>query len=376
MLFVRAIKCTAASFILAFSLTSFAVAKTVDEPAAVIMFKSSRVTNEIVFSATKTMTRMHKSISKSFDLVVRKISVGDNPGEDDEYLNSKFQGIKQGLAYSLQKPKIQMQPFFEYEITMDIKDDGNGNHLQFYLPLIDFRELGETSIYTVDDANITINRLTALIQKINEVLPSDYARLSGFINPQEIPLQSTKEFNQLTLTHAEDSKALLQSLIFLNHIIRRDLNQVLNLAKLAANGKHTEAELHDLNNQYLDMCNTVYSDLRSEGSNPFQNINLFHDIVLNFELDGKTYEYFFPKINLAGLNLKEDNILNLDAAVLSLKHLSVANFWLMNWLITGTTRLSDINQNNLQNILSNMPIEPKVRELMEEQLSNRGIEKA
>ncbi|MCW8408816.1 hypothetical protein OQJ13_07510 [Legionella sp. PATHC035] len=363
----RTFKLIGASFLLAFFSLSFAGKNNEVEPAAVITFNNPGVAKLIVFAAYKTITHMDKPIYKLLNLAEKSIAEADSTTTDFDYLNLKFQAKKQEISDVLLKSKISMSSLFRHEMAIEIKEDGFGNHLMFFVPAIDFSDLLRNSISSVDEANKTIAQLAVLIQKIDNALPSttSHDQLNKFTNPEALPQLSSNEMSRLTIMHAEDSRAILKTLIALEQNIKSELHKLLALAQLAANGKHTEQEMEVLDNEYGQRCWLIFMSVLSDDYNPLRNIRLFHDISLNFEMNGKTREYFFPQIDLVSLNLDTDNILYIDAAILSIRHTIFAITWMIDWSITGSTRLSEIDRNDLLKTISLVHLDPKLIVVLE-----------
>lgn len=361
----RTFKWIGASFFFAFFSLSFAGKNSGVEPAAVITFNNPA--KLIVYSAYKTITHLDKPLDKLLNLAMKSITEADSPSTDFDYLNLKFQAKKQEIAQVLYKSRILMPPLFRYEIGIEIKEDGFGNHVMFDVPSIDFSVLLLGNIRSVNSANNAMNQLAVLIQKIESLLPSDtsMSQLNKFTKPQVLQHPSVNEMSRLTIMHAEDGRAILKTLIALQQNMKMELQQLVDLAQLAANGTHTEQELEVLDNEYGQKCWSVFMSTFSDEYNPLKNIKLFHDITLNFEMNGKTREYFFPQIDLATLNLDTDNILDIEASAISIRHIIFAMTWIMDWSITGTTRLSEIDNHSPFKTISLLHLDPRLMVLLE-----------
>ncbi|TAL58644.1 MAG: hypothetical protein EPN84_12580, partial [Legionella sp.] len=274
MVLFRTIQCIGASILLTYCSFGFAGKKNNIEPAAVITFNSTSASKEMVYSAYKTTTRMTKTIRKLFYLACRVIAESSSTSTNVDYYNAKFQMQKQGLVHALHKAKIQMSPLFVSEITIDVIDDGYGNHRYFNLPQLDFSELLRTSIETVENANKTILYLTALIEKIEDCLPTDASNdgLSKFADPQTLQQLNTDSKNQLKISHIEESKTIIETLYSIKDEMMRSLNQLLDLAKVAASGAHTENEMKILVDSYFETCHTFVYSFDTKNYNPLREI--------------------------------------------------------------------------------------------------------
>ncbi|KTD65890.1 hypothetical protein [Legionella spiritensis] len=341
-------------------------------PVVIISSGDTSLAKSAAHNAYKLITRIDKPIIGIQEAIFECLSKGEFPAGLHES-NSKFQAKKYKLEKILQKSKLNIGLLFLTEITIDILNDGHGNHLMFHLPTIKFDDLFMSQIDTVENANATISVLTDLITKIDGVLPSDtsYEALVKFTNPEATPQIDSNDFSRLTMTHTEDSQTILTSLVELKGDVIDSLNTMLNLAKIAASGKHSNEEMDKLHDAFgYQVSSFMFNTLFNPDHISIGKINVFNDVTLNFQMAGKVHEYFFPKVDLASLKLDTD-ISNLDDLITYVEHLSLALNWIGDWIVTGNTPLPRESETiNHSNVLSSGRLDPQTLALIRKNLPN------
>jgi hypothetical protein len=352
MLLFRSFKLLGLSFFLGLSSLTQAANNNQSEHTAVITFNDSA--QFIAYAAYKPIVTMEKPIVKMFHLAINLIANGND--SDIDYLNSKFQTEKYKIASMLHNTKLQLAPFLQNEITIDIPDDGNGNHLKFSIPRFEplDTDFFKSSINTVENANETIAKVNALIKKIDNILPSDTSNavLLRFVVLDQAEDLKSDNLTHIIMTHKEDSKALVESLVKLHNNITYSLKQMAKLAQTAANGKNTEEVMRLLDEEYSAQVMSFIETFYNLSYTAFNSIKLFNDIKLIFQKDGQSHKYYFPKVDLTTLDLVDANILDIYAASSSLASLQFAYLWAVQWAVTGNLPLSNSDTNNTNDKLS------------------------
>ena len=327
--------------------TAFASKEYPTNTAAIISSNDSSLAKSTVFNAYKLLTRVDKPLRVSFDVLAKLVSRGEPPYEQSEL--EKFRASKHQFNILLYKYKLNTGAiFFRTDVHIDILDDGHGNHLSFHLPGdMNLDEL-PTSINTVESAKNATIKIKDFITRIDGLLPSstNAEDLDKFFSYSVKQPTMAKSFSRLSMIHTEDSQAILESLVKLKDIWMEPLQKLLNLASLAASGKHTEDEMQNLQSEYFDQYLTFIVNIYNTGTTPFGKLNLFNDVTLSYQNEETVREYFFPKVDLMTLKLDRENFSTIYEAVEYIEHLIVALSWIGDWTLSGNTPLPDPDRNS------------------------------
>lgn len=318
---------------LAFSITSNAIASDKNKYAAVIYLPDEDTAKWLVYSTYLNIAKIDNKIDKLFKLTTLALDATQSPS-DLYNLESKFQQRKQDLDQALNMTQ-SLSAFNNDRIIIKINDDGYGQHFLFDLPRMNIQDLGLQfdDLTTADNAQNAIIHVKAAINRMNALLPSSSEEnsLNKFSDPRGI---SHDKLNKFYIASADDSKAIIESLVSLNKLLTSKLDNMLDLASQATSGKHTPAETAYFDIEFQADKQELNRMLAS--SCQFGNIKMFNDNKLKFKVDGQVREYQFTKLDLNILNIKNDSILDSSAATSTFNHLQLIRAWLTNWIVSGT----------------------------------------
>lgn len=326
-----------------FSLATTSFALNDNKPTATIAFTSKDNAKAIVYSSYETLYQLN-TLLKNLSAIATNAASGTHSAAQLQIIDQKFQNDKKELERMLsQQTPVSFMAFNDNEISIDMKDDGNGNHLIFNLPKMDVQDLNlnNDSLTSVENAELSVTHITQAIDRINNMLPSSVStsQLKPFVmTKSENPPHSV---NQFEVSATEDSHAILQSLVSLHDLLVKNLTAMLKTANDAAHGTHTMTELGNLDTTFQAQVNDLERTLKT--SSYFGNIKGFNDTRLTMVDDRK---YHFIKLDMATFNLSKDNLSNAGDAETALLHLNNAFAWISDWTITGTSDYANEIVNN------------------------------
>lgn len=309
---------------------------------AIISFSDTETAKSLVYTSYMNLADIDKKLKSMQNLTLDALS-GTKPSSEMYYLDLKFQSKKHDLATLLNESIIWFQIFSEDNITIEINNDGNGEHLIFNLPKTTMADLGLTpiNITSADNAKLAAVHINTAIDQINSLLPSnlDSKNLSKFNK-----IDSTIGSSKLSISSIDDSKAILQSLVKTNKQLNYLLNRLLAIANSAATGEHTTQELNDLDMEFQSLFSEL--DRTLHYSCHIGNIKRFNDTKLTFKIDEESHVYTFTKIDLNIMNLTKDIISNGEAAQQTFKDLKAAFNWIKEWSVSGNTSFESVKVRN------------------------------
>lgn len=307
--------------------------------AAVIYFPSNETAQWMVYHAYSSLAKIDEKIDKLTHSTIEALDYSKSPS-DRYYLDLKFQTHKHDLDGVINQGTTWFDAFND-EITIEINDDGYGNHRVFNLPIMRIVDLGIVSddLTSVENAKSAIAHVNAARDKIKSILTIGVqdATQTNLVNTKS---NNLSDKNKFYVASSKDSQAILNSLNNINDFFMREFDQMLKIATDAATGTHTQQEM-----LYLDAGFQMWiSDLASTMDKGFSvgNIKTFNDNRLTFQLAGNSRTYHFTKLNLDAFDLKNDHITTLDSAYIAFDKLIRAKYWVRDWTVTGTSPVEPI----------------------------------
>jgi flagellin-like hook-associated protein FlgL len=335
---------------IALSCFSSALANKSSHYAASISFTNPDRAKWSVYFAYRQLYKLNGELETLTKFIVRAWD-DTNSTSDLSELDAKFQTHKQHLLNKLNHPNLFFGAFADQEYFIDIRDDGQGNHLKLHLPQLNFYHditFRDDHITSVEAAKNVLVKLTSTIQDFDEMLPSNNnrSRLKDQSNKASLDLLKS-HLNVLNINNQEDSQALVQSLVDLHDNLSSNLTAMRDLATKAADDSISTADRDNFNEEFQSY-KTEFA--RALDYSYFGNIKAFNDNKLTFYIDGKSHKYHFPRISDATSSLAFDDLLSINNAFDSFYHVLPIYLLICDWTING--KITSLDEYKNQNLLS------------------------
>ncbi len=301
---------------------------------AVIKLSTLEETKEMVYESHKTIIDLKKLFLKLQSLTANALSTGVVSMEDRDLFHEK----KNKMMRKLNQCTLVLRPFYNTELAIQLIDDDQ--HLSFILPNLypQFKQLAQTQINTITQAQTARLQLIELISQIESILPTENteSELNRFNLKSPSVISSTIYPATIIIRHLEDKEMILQSLIRLRQETSYQLHRLLHLVQSVLDISHSELELDLLNDEYQQTLKSFEDFLANNQLSP--SIKLYNDITLSIRMNKQHKKYFFPLLNLQRLHLEDAELTEDIALLVSIYHAVLKGHqWTLNWLITGNS---------------------------------------
>ena len=319
--------------------------------AASISYTSNSQAASTVYNSYRQLYTLEGKLESLSQYAINAVNSALN-SEDFYYLDVQFQAQKQRIDTLLNQSVMNFKSISESEYFIDMRNDGQGNHLKFHLNLnaLD-KQIWTDQVTTVEDAQQAIHDIDTMLKALYEMLPSNMEHNDKNANHDLI--QTGRKLNEFKIAKQEDSDALLKSLIHLHDQLSSNL---LRLRELAVQAVAADSDVRDEINEEFQAYLSVFR--RAFSASSIGEVKLFNDNQLKLYVDGKVKNYYFPRIDLEVLNLANTDVLARENAIVVLSNVIAFYEWLEQWSVTGKSPLKYRDQINNQ--LSKLS--PKERE--------------
>lgn len=319
-------------------------AKSDSDYVASISYSSSSQATSTVYNSYRQLYTLERKLEALSKYAIRALN--DTLTSDDlYYLDLKFQAQKHRVGRLLNQSVINFPLISENEYFIDIRNDGKGNHLKIHLNFnaLD-KQIWADQLSTAAEAQQAIYDIDNMLQAIHEMLPLDTRNTGKNANHDSTTWSQTdRKLNEFKIARQEDSDALLKSLIHLHDQLTSRLHRLRELALQAAN----ESQPNPYRDQINDEFQAILIEFGMEVStSSIGNVTIFNDNQFKLYIDGKSKNYYFPRLDLNTLNLADANLSTRVNAVESWIHLIIFYEWLEEWTVTGKSPLKLLDQLN------------------------------